>query len=152
MFNARYVVEAQARWIEEMIRPDIFAVPTLKKARRLDDGWEWGDRFIYDRAAATSLNNLSRTIFKNAYRRFGKQIPVATTIEGNRFDMRYHLNFLIRKPDFMSFEDFEQAFRSEWSKNDWALPDLTFEERTGDCVRYALKEGPDSLLMLSTRY
>ena len=156
MHSQRFVAEREARWIEEKIAPNIYAVASLKQGFMREKNGEKlffrGSSDTYDRATAATLNNLSRKIYGNAYRRYGKQLAVATTLEGDGQLVRHHLNFLIRKPEHMAFGEFHLCFWEAWRENDWFMPEFTFEMRTGDCVRYALKEGPEALLPFSTRF
>jgi hypothetical protein len=151
-----FLSAVEAHWIEQNIQPNVYAVATLKQSIVVENGalkiFVKGDREKYDLAAACTLNNLSRKIYKNAYRRSGKIVPVATTFEGDGQIIRYHLNFLLSKPKWMPFDIFEKLFREEWSKNAWARPIAYFRERTGNCVLYSLKEGPEALLPYSTRF
>ena len=155
MKNQLLLSEA-ARWIEKDIRPNIYAVVTLKQLISVEQNgfrvWISGERCIYDQAAAKTLGQISRSIFKSAHRKFGKRLAVATTLEGDGEFVRYHLNFLIHRPDWLPFEDLKYLFLKHWLKNEWALEITYFEERTGDCVRYSLKEGLDSLLPRSTGF
>lgn len=144
------------RWIEQNVRPDVYAVVTLKQGLMTQQGslksWTRGDRNIYERAALGVLKRLDRRIFKKAAKRFEKFIPSAVTIEGDGENVRFHLNFLMQKPSWMPISDFETAFRVEWEKTDWAEDRATIEDRNGNCVGYSLKEGCKALLAQATRF
>lgn len=154
MQSRNYLSAIESDWVEQNVRPDVYAVGTVKQGIWIDEtAWIKGNAERYDQAVSKTLDSLNRRIFKNAHKRFGKVIPIATTLEGDGGDtVRYHLNFLIQKPRWLSFEEFRDHFKVEWVKNPWAMPQLWIEERTGNCVRYSLKEGPEALLPLSTRF
>lgn len=73
------------------------------------------------------------------------------TLEGDGNAKHHHLNFFLKRPDWLAFEDFETLFEGIWSKYDWAHKNpnyaVKFKERTGDCVGYGLKEGSQTLLV-----
>lgn len=154
--SPQYLTSKMAKWVEQKVQPNVYAVTTLKQSVVVElNGSKTfirGDSNKFDLAVSTTLGNFDRRVLKNAARRFGKVIPVATTLEGNGDTPLFHLNFLFHKPDWMPFPEFKGMFIDEWSTNSWARPILYFEERTGDCVRYSLKEGPGALLTQSTRF
>ena len=117
--------------------------------------------------AGQFIARLSKAIYgKTAYRRFKLTIPNALTLEGNgngrscfwlshekdprslkeRGKVRYHFNILLRKPEWMPFDQLEEIIKNIWRSCDWTMPDINIEERTGDCVGYSLKEGPETLV------
>jgi hypothetical protein len=138
-------IEAWARHIEATIKPNIYAVGTLIQAT-FNGHMIQGNRDTYERMARHFVDRLScLTYGKTNFERHGKRLPVAVTIEGLT-GKRRHLNFLINKPDWKDEVDFEQHMIDEWNILGWVRRDLYISHRTGDCVRYSLKEGPDSLL------
>lgn len=143
--SRQYQIEARARYIESAIRPNIYAVGTLVQAQ-YTGMWIPGDRDTYDKQARHFIDRLSYLTYgKTNFERHGKRLPAAVTIEGIA-GKRAHLNILLNKPNWKDEVEFEQYMIDEWNKLGWVRRDLFIEHRTGDCVRYSLKEGPDSLL------
>jgi hypothetical protein len=168
-----------AQWLEENVRPNVFAVATLKQSivssRHGSTHRVMGNPDRYCGAYRQSICQLSKRIYGNSnWRRHRRMIPSFMTLEGNGCGrwinhstrslsflnatqptgkkVRYHHNILFRRPDWIEANEFEGIFRSIWSKNEWALPDLFFEERDGNCVSYALKEGPETLDVMSLSF
>lgn len=173
-------IENYRNWLEHELAPNVYAVATLKQAIKVDHKGSAfsipGDPHIYESGYDQFIRRLSRRIYGRAYRRYGKIIPNATTLEGsgaghrltNRRHrasltfmdsvqgvgdgVRYHLNFMLRRPDWLPFEELRSCFMEVWHRSDWAMPDVFQEERTGDCIAYALKDGPQTLLTHSLSF
>jgi hypothetical protein len=149
-------IEPYARAIEEHVDPNIFAVGTLQQARVTNHVYRGkkmsiripGDRHRYEAEAWKFIKRLSKRIYGKAYDRHKKLLPAAVTLEGG-VEKRFHLNLLIRHPDWMDEVDFEQAFLAEWNELHWSRPDVMVYPALPECVRYSLKEGPDSLLLIT---
>lgn len=141
-------IEAWARHIEANIKPNIYAVGTLVQAMFTGHMFQ-GERETYKRMADHFIDRLSYLTYgKTNFERHGKRLPVAVTLEGLK-GKRLHLNFLINKPEWKDEVDFEQHMIDEWNELGWVRRDLYVSHRTGDCVRYSLKEGSDSLLLIT---
>jgi len=147
------LTEAVIREYDAKIQPNIFAVVHLHRSI-IDIGT--GVRLIgsedcYDAAAYQIMRDLSREVRgKRDYDRrppHSKRLPNLVTLE-RRFDFP-HLNFCIQRPEWMPFDEFWWLLHKHCRRSDWvsAAPSWFYcEERQGDCVAYALKEGEDSIL------
>jgi hypothetical protein len=143
-------IEAWARHIEAYVQPDMYGVGTLKQAIVNGNVMIKGDPYRYQEIAKQFIIRLSSRINgRTNFERHRTEIPAAVTLEGDGSIKRFHLNFLIKKPEWLSWVDFTSMFRIEWDRLDWSRDDLDLNARTGDCVRYSLKEGPDSLIYLN---
>lgn len=148
--------EELAHWIEDRLKPDVYVVATLKQGIiSTAGGYLRGTEERYIHAWEQFIHRLSHRIYRKAYRRFGTLLPHAMMIEGGSnivIHTRWHLNINIRRPDWVPFEDLETVFREEWAKIEWAMGDVYFNQRTGDCVGYSLKDGPEALLASSLSF
>ena len=164
-----------AQWIDEKLQPNIYAVGTLKPRRNMWSGNSrssiWGCEDRYEAACRQFLCRLTKTVYGKRHWRDNKTLlPCAATLEGNGEGralrvrptsenhsglsgtqsgnrlVRYHLNLMFRRPDWITFEEFQCAIAEGWQKSPWAMPDIKIEQRLGDCVGYSLKEGPETLL------
>ncbi len=158
-------------WIGQNLQPDAYCVGTVKqKVKSWLNGspiWVTLTEDTINERAGQFTARLSKAIYGNtAYRRFKLTIPNAITLEGNgngrscfwlshkddpaslrsREKVRYHLNILLRKPDWMEFERLEEIVKNVWQSCDWTLPDINIQKRTGDCTGYSFKEGPETLV------
>lgn len=118
---------------------------------------------------------LSEALYgRKSRRRHKKMIPFFATLEGDAYGkasvkectrkykngrpstlskgMHYHINICLRRPDFIDELTFELICRELWSDIDWAKPGIYVAERTGDCVSYALKDGPEALFLSSVSF
>lgn len=173
-------IENYRDWIENELAPNVYAVATLKQAIKVDHKGSAfsipGDPHIYESGYDQFIRRLSSRVYGKAYRRWGKIIPNAAMLEGsgvghrltNRSHraslefmdniqgvgdgVRYHLNINLRRPEWLPFEELRSSFTEEWERSDWAMPDVFLEERTGDCVAYSLKDGPQTLFTHSLRF
>ncbi|WP_139139269.1 hypothetical protein [Sphingobium phenoxybenzoativorans] len=171
----RKLTQAEAAaWINSELRPDIVVTATIKQSIGHFSGngkyWERGNPYRYEAAVEQFLKRLTIACKgKNDWRRHHKLLPVAVTLEGdgngqavarrsdppsfsNGFQsgprhMRYHLNMMFRRPDWIPLEIFQQTIRNSWATSSWSMTDVKIEERQGDFAYYALKEGWDSLLL-----
>jgi hypothetical protein len=172
--------ESYRDWIDSELGPNVYAVATLKQAIKVDHNgsafWIPGDPHIYESGYNQFIRRLSSRLYGKAYRRYGKIIPNAATLEGNGTGhrltnrrhrasldfmkniqpvgdgVRYHLNVMLRRPEWLPFDELHSRFMEEWAHSDWAMPDVFLEERTGDCPTYSLKDGPQTLLIHSLRF
>lgn len=153
--NDRKVRDAQRNWIYKEVEPDIFAVCTVYQGIWHDNGrfrtYQAGDEITYEKMAIGFRHRLSKVVYRNCYKRHKKLIDMSGSLEGNGDDRHYHFNFFIKRPEWWTFRDFETLFKETWSKYDWAHKSpkyaVKFQERTGDCVGYGLKEGSQTLLV-----
>lgn len=152
-----------ADFLDGLVRPTHYQVVQLKQRdgdvvvnRSL--GVDSAD-IVYRDAAVRYLKNLSRTIYgRRGFRnRRSRPLPHLVTLEGDGTAVRYHLNLLLRRPEWFDAADFEQACESQWLKSPWAYfgPTSHFlQERHGDCLGYSLKDhlkkdGADCILSFS---
>jgi len=171
------IVEIYKDWINDNINPNVYAVLTLRDKIIVDHGSArsiaFGSFDRYRNCADCLMKRLSKEIYgKKAYRRFKTRVPSVVTLEGNgdgifldphhadfkkfsdsgKNPVRYHLNIIMERPDWIPFDGFRSKLVELWKKDVWAMPDVYVEEVTGDCVGYALKEGPETLLASSTSF
>ena len=169
------IKRAMTQWIDSNLQPNTIAVATLKQAigsddKRPDSRWIRGSEVHYEHAYGRFIRHLSADIYRKAWKRHKKLVPNAFTLEGNGnghklrsrktktsvsfmngiqpddHHVRWHMNMLFRRPDWISPEDFEAKLRKHWQLSDWALPDFLIEEHDGKFTAYALKDGPEALL------
>lgn len=133
--------------------------------------WEAGNEGHYEHAYGKFIRQLSEAIYgETHWRRYKRLIPNAATLEGNGLghkirsrrkkssisllnnlqpddaQVRWHLNMMFRRPDWISPDDFEATLRQTWYKSEWAMPDFEIQEHEGKFVPYSLKDGPEALL------
>ena len=178
--KGKYLIAPCAAWIDEKLKPNVYAVVTLKQAIRAPNfeqsRWIRGTRSIFEDEVARFYCRLAKEIHgRSAWSRHKHKliIPNAATIEGGALGVidgdwhssgfrssaiysvtqkRAHINILLRQPEKISFPAFSQRFTDVWRSMDWAMPDVYIEKRTGNCVSYSLKEGMDSLLVESIKF
>ena len=140
--NTNNIVTALKKWVEKEISPNTYAVLTVKQSVIA----KWlvnGDRIIYENTFRYFIKGLTKRIFGcNTYK---KRLFYLATLEGGDVE-RFHINLCIRRPDWLSLDDFRKMVSDEWQKLEWAMPQIYVEDRYADCVGYSLKEGSDSLL------
>ena len=178
--RSRYV-KAAAEWLDHNVNPNVFVVATLKQSLVSSyNGYSQrvtGNENIYNGACRQALCRFSRELYgTTAWKRYRRIVPNIPTLEGNGCGrrlsnvhsprslefvnatqsvgkkVRFHYNILLQRPDWIDLGNFEAKFRKSWTGNPWAMPDLFFEERSGDCVSYALKEGPEALDVMSLSF
>ena len=151
-FGEHALKAAQIQWIEETVQPDIYAVCTLKQSFGImgDKGpvFTKGDRYRYERLCEQFHKRLSKEIVgAKRWRKSKTRIPLAATLENKGASGEFHLNFYARRPHWMSFEEFRDAFLGVWFDIEWSRPNTYFKKRTGKCVIYGHKEGSATLLV-----
>lgn len=163
--NNKILINSYKNLIEQRLNPNIYAVGTLKQGIQthaqghflghkyvFSETWTKGTREIYAKEYNEFIKRLSRIYCKKAYKRHKRLFSNAATLEGGAEGMRYHINMMFRCPTSVSFSDFEKAVRKSWTDGAWMLSDIIIEKRTGDCVGYSLKTGPDALLLESMSF
>lgn len=146
-----------AQRLDAEVRPNAYAVIHLNKNIidqygsycQVDDPSEH-----YDGIAKQFLSNLSRKIYgQTVYRRGGRKLlPNFVTLEGDGVTKVYHLNILMRRPEWIDWPDFKDKFYEAFDEQVWFRKGknaLFIEERTGDSPSYNLKTGTDSVLWSS---
>ena len=138
-------------WIEEEFEPDVYAVATLKTAcGTLGAGYKTfvaGNDIQYSAVFSQFIRRLSKRVYgRNHFKKYKKLVRSVATLEGDNIHRRCHLNIYLRRPDFMSFDQFKECIITEWRSLDWAMHDIYVEKRTGNCVAYGLKEGCERVL------
>lgn len=136
-------------FISNHIQPNVFAVGTLKLGMgSFGCGFKTfiaGDDFRYEEVYRQFICRLSKRVYGKAnYRRYGKKIPNAGTLEGDSH-MRYHLNLLLQRPDFISESEFNAMLSEEWSRLPWSLPDINIQPCSSPCIFYSIKDGVDRI-------
>ena len=158
-YNHERCSSALIRAYDQQIRPNVYAVGHLERCLWDSDLGLGRPASVeaYDDTAYRLLANVSKRLLgKSAYRKRPQErrrLPNMVTLES--FGDRPHLNILIHKPERFSFEQLENALREEWGVLPWTnklTGSLWIQPRTGDCVRYALKEGYESLLPRSLSF
>jgi hypothetical protein len=157
--NKERIAKAYETLIESGVRPDIYSVASLRQyVRSYALGYPtpvYGDYEKYLETCQQFQKRLSRVVYGDTIcKRHKKLFPMFITLEGGYNGKRYHLNICVQTPENMDFEQFKLIFLKEWAKSDWAMPNVisnpynvTFEKRTGNCVRYSLKEGYERILI-----
>jgi hypothetical protein len=160
--NKHEIIKAYEGFIESGVRPDIYSVASLRQyVRSYALGYPTridGNEGEYRKACQQFQKRLSRVVYGDTIcKRHKKLFPMFVTLEGGYNGKRYHLNICVQTPENMDFEQFKLIFLKEWAKSDWAMPNVIgpkakqhnvrFEKRTGNCVRYSLKEGYERILI-----
>ncbi|WP_395622158.1 hypothetical protein [Sphingomonas daechungensis] len=145
----RHVIEKY--W--DCIQPNVYIVGHLDR-ERFEEGCDeprYGSTRAYDMTAYQLMANVSKRVLgKTAYRKrplYRKRLPNLATLE--RREDWPHLNILVHRPENWSMANFEAVVREEWGQLKWAKSspvELYIEPVRGEALRYALKEGNESLL------
>lgn len=156
-------------WINSNLGPNVYAVGTLKQRRQCHDGaiayQIVGNHDRYDQMYSQFIRRLSiATYGRKHWRRYRELLPNCASLEGGTISsfsrgrrhgpdphsakegVRFHINMCFRRPEWMPFDQFKAEVVRAWIGMDWALPDISVEISTSDCVGYSLKEGPQTLL------
>ena len=138
-----------AAFLDRIVRPTHYQVVQLKqrngdtiigRSPGIDDA-----QTVYRDVSWRYIDRLSRSIYGNrGYRnRRHRPLPHLITLEGDGVAVRYHLNVLLRQPDWISTAEFANRCEQVWWKSPWAYlgaNSFYFDERTGDCPAYSLKD------------
>ena len=169
-FKAKFEL---ADWLNRDLRPNTIAVATLLQSRRADNGsWVVGNEYHYQQTYTQFVSRLSFILFNKAWRRYKLMIPNAATLEGNGRghkirerkganlsfidaiqpdsdikEVHWHINMMFRRPEWMPTGSFHEIVRTVWYASDWAMPDFKIEERKANFAAYALKDGPETLMV-----
>lgn len=137
-----------AEHLEKSINPNVFITLTLKQGYVNEKGsYIPGGEIVYARAMRGLMRDLNQRCFpKRAFRRNPSRIKNLTCLEF-RFGSDYHVHACVRKPDNVSFEEFERHFEESWRNSKWYRPNYKIEEYRGGGVAYILKEGQDAILL-----
>lgn len=101
---------------------------TVKQARKADnDTWIKIDADQCKKAFQVFMHRLDREVYGNAGRRFGKRLRVIPVVEKENF-CRWNMHGAIELPQHLQPFQFEEMIRKCWSKVDWALPQIDFQE------------------------
>lgn len=141
-------------WLSQALRPNFAMTTTLCQAIAFYDatghGRVSGDAIQYAGACDQFVRRLSKLTYgKTAFRRSKKLIPYAVVLEGDGLNKRYHLHWMLRRPDWVPPIKFEDMCTSSWLASPWAMTDIKLEEIEGRWVGYCCKEGPEALLSAS---
>ena len=151
----RKVRDANTKHIYKTIDPDTYAVCTVHQGlwHKTDKGshYEAGDKIIYEDLCAKFRRRLSKTVYGNRYTKSKKLIPMAGTLEGDGKREHYHINFFVKRPEWLSDPYFHYLFLNCWYSYDWAHKHpkyaVEYKARTADCVGYGNKQGSETLLV-----
>jgi len=179
--NKTQILATYVEWIDQNVKPDVYVVATLKQRIFVNNfGSRYCILGTFDRYAAAYrqfICRLSKAVYgKRHWRRHKRLIPNAATLEGNGYrpnsstslskksishlkatqsvgkEVHFHLNMMFRRPDHLSLEMFAALIKSIWLTSDWAWTDINIGQRTGDCVSYSCKEGPETILVGSLSF
>jgi len=113
-------------------------------------GRAWLTREVLSAEIKKFLDRLNRLVFKQGYRRYGKQLRRYSAIEGgDGSGIHLHAHLMIEQPDpkRISWFEFCKLLRRTWEQSEWAFPDTYVdpcaqEEAT---AFYLSKCGPDAI-------
>lgn len=159
------------KWINDNLKPNVYAVGTLVQRRRCHNGSYSvlisGNYDEYAKMYDGFIRRLTMAIYgKTNWKRHKILIPNCATLEGGtigryasvrssrrmidphscKAGVRYHINMSFRRPDWILLDEFRAKVKQAWVADDWAMPDVFVEKRRADCIGYSLKEGPEALL------
>jgi len=97
------------------------------------------DKYLATRNMRHFLNNLNRSIFGNASKRFGKKIEVIAVQETSNWQ-RLHYHLLIKVPDRISIDEFSNLILQHWKSTDFAYNENTIRTcHSSGWISYMLK-------------
>jgi hypothetical protein len=143
----------------DTIQPTTYLVLHLNRFLRDSDTGvlTYGTQEIYDRQAYKFVCSVSRRVLgSSAYRNrppCRKRLANIATLEAA--DECPHVNIAIRKPEHWLDEEFREVCWAVWDKMKWFshTPRAFFcEPRTGNPIKYSVKEGEFSLLPRSLSF
>jgi hypothetical protein len=150
---------------------DVCADLTLKKSRMIFSPLQPNrtERVLLTEALASVnlvqfMSFLNYSCFKHAYKRYGKKLTMHCSLEGmqrsgasNGMDLReyisnsnqdkhLHMHIVFKKPEHLSFEDFQEKIGKCWERTDYGNRVNQIEEiRDANArIRYNLKSGLDA--------
>lgn len=143
--------------IARKVVPTTFVTITLKQAVSRQHGavtaWEKGSKYRYEGIAERLARRLSREVYGNAYRRFGKLIPCVITLEGDPGKaFRYHFHALLRKPNHLTHVQFQFLINRQVRNIEWCLPGTNISPINGSplpYIAYVTKTGADSIILIN---
>jgi hypothetical protein len=99
----------------------------LKKARRHQIAFEKVDFNVAEKTLYSFRRCLEAKIFSKSYRRrFKNPLPIFGSVEKHDPDHRWHFHIVIKKPHFISDEDFENAIYETAKNNPYVAPQKTY--------------------------
>lgn len=141
---------AWAKRIRKKVKPDVYGVFTLQQGIMVDGVYVPGDKIIYEGVAARFICKLSKRVYGTyCYQKTRRRLAAAITIENLWGHQRNHLNVLIKKPEWLSYEYFCYVAAEEWRKLQWARSDTYIDKLDSNAIYYSLKEGSDSLVYIN---
>lgn len=106
--------------------PTHFVTINLKKARRHPLAFEKVDFNVAEKTLYSFRRSLEAKIFSKSYRRrYKKHLPLVGSVEKHRPKHRWHFHIVIKKPHFISNEDFENAIYETARNNPYVAPQKT---------------------------
>lgn len=153
---------AKRNWIVRDTNPDIYVVCTMYKGLWHDNGrsstYQRGDVIGHQKLACSLRHRLSKAVYGNRYDKTKKRtgtpmlLPMAGTLEGDGLYEHFHFNLFLKRPQWLTFQQFKALFHEIWFVYPWAHRSekhaVYFEEITDECFWYSLKQGSDTLLIL----
>ena len=146
-----------ANWICGSANFNTFITLTLKQGL-LDDTFRGQVRLINRddcvRTAWLFRDRLTQRLLRSSRRRGGPRLPLAAFVEGGDVK-RFHLHFVVARPDETTITRFRTAVCHVTEKLDWVHDKIDTREILYACpeavVRYCLKEGTDAFLPEASR-
>jgi hypothetical protein len=139
-----------ARHLDTVIKPNVAVTATLCQSRSYENDrgstWMPGEPIAYEGILTGLTNRLSAVVLGNAYRRYGKRLRVAGSLEGDGVGQAFHLHVCIHRPDGQDPAKFAGQLRTVWAESPWLKQDLDVQEIHGNWVWYTTKRGPEALL------
>ena len=106
--------------------PTHFVTINLKKARYHLTCFEKIDAINAEETFHSFRRSLEAKIFSKTYRRrYKKHLPLVGSVEETRYEHRWHFHIVIKKPHFISDEDFENAIYETAKINPYVAPQKT---------------------------
>ena len=104
-------------------------------------------------------NILNSTVFKNAYKRFGKKLDMVCTIEGGKTDLRnnasgvrLHTHIALEQPSHYTFQEFRELIYDTWVNTMWGnkVNKIELIKNKEAYADYQVKDGMDSIVVGAT--
>jgi len=121
--------------------------------------WETLDEGLAEANLLQFSNRLNSTVYKNAYKRYGKKLDMVCTIEGgkrdlrnNSSDTRLHSHLAIELPQKYSFQQFKDLVYKTWVNTLWGnkINRIELIKNKEAYADYQVKDGMDSIVLGAT--
>jgi hypothetical protein len=150
---SRELRRAYAQHMTLAIQPNVAVTAGLSPSRPYDGpnglAWRKGDPLFYEGVFVGLITRLSKKVFsRSAIKRHGRRVKAAGAIEGDGLNQHFHAHLLIRRPDHLSPDEFEEKLRAEFKCSPWLKPDIKIEQIESNWVEYVHKGNPETFMVL----